>query len=74
MKEHDLLQAFNKGACAEGVYRLSLTFQTVDNDLLNGKFNQSLTDMAKVIEELTFTLDDCNQNKVADAIRIYLPE
>jgi hypothetical protein len=44
-----MVEVKNKGQCAEGMYRLSLTFEQLDTDLLAGKFNQSLTDLGKVI-------------------------
>ena len=31
------------------MYRLSLIFEQLDNDLMAGKFNNSLTDMGKVV-------------------------
>lgn len=48
-KELEMMEVKNKGDCAEGMYRLSLTFEKLDNDLAAGKFNASLTDMGKVV-------------------------
>lgn len=50
LKDQELLEVVNKGDCAEGAYRLSLTFEQMDHDLLIGKFNESLTDLGKVID------------------------
>ena len=64
----------NKGECAEGMYRLSLTFEKLDNDLMAGKFNDSLTDMGKVVEKIPETLDSCSQHSMAKWFRNNFPE
>jgi hypothetical protein len=74
LADHPLMEAKNKGECAEGAYRLSLVFETLDNDLMAGKFNASLTDMGKVIEQLPLALDSCSQHKLASLVRNNFPE
>lgn len=74
LSQQPMLQAKNKGECAEGIYQLSLTFEKFDNDLIAGKFNTSLTDMGKVIEKLLEALDSCNQHQIAQFIRYNFPE
>lgn len=64
----------NKGECAEGVYRLSLVFEQLDIDLMAGKFNNSLTDIGKVIKKIPDTLDTCSQDHVADWVRLIFPD
>ena len=49
LKSLEMKDVKNKGECAEGVYRLSLVFEQLDIDLMAGKFNNSLTDMGKVM-------------------------
>lgn len=39
-----------------------------------GKFNTSLTDMGKIVEQLPVALDSCNQQKLANMIRLNFPE
>ena len=73
-KELQMNEVKNKGDCAEGMYRLSLTFEKLDNDLAAGKFNASLTDMGKVVEKLPDTLDSCSQHKFASWVRNNYPE
>lgn len=64
----------NKGECAEGMYQLSLTFEKLDNDLMAGKFNNSLTDMGTVIQKIPETLDSCSQHSLAKWVRNNFPE
>ena len=73
LAEQHLMEAKNKGECAEGTYRLSLTFETLDNDLMAGKFNKSLTDMGKVVEQLPIMLDSCSQHNLANFVRNNFP-
>jgi hypothetical protein len=74
LSQQPMLQAKNKGECAEGIYQLSLTFEKLDNDLMAGKFNASLTDMGKVVEKLPEALDSCNQHQIAKFIRYNFPD
>ena len=55
------------------MYRLSLVFEQLDNDLMAGKFNSSLTDMGKVLEKIPDTLDSCSQHAMANWVRSNLP-
>jgi hypothetical protein len=64
----------NKGECAEGMYRLSLTFEKLDNDLIAGKFNQSLTDFGKVVQKIPDTMDSCSQHDIAKWFRTMFPQ
>jgi hypothetical protein len=74
LAEQHLMEAKNKGECAEGAYRLSLVFETLDNDLMAGKFNTSLTDMGKVVAQLPLALDSCSQHSLANLVRKNFPE
>ena len=56
------------------MYQLSLVFEKLDNDLAQGKFNNSLTDMGKVIEKVPETLDSCSQPKMAKWVRTNFPK
>lgn len=70
-----LLTTVNKkGDCAEGIYQFSLVIQQLDIDLMEGKFNVSLSDAGKVMKKLPDTLDSCNQHSLATLIRNNLPE
>ena len=55
------------------MYRLSLVFEQLDNDLAQGKFNDSLTDMGKVVEKIPDTLDSCSQHSLAKWVRTNFP-
>lgn len=72
--DQPMLEVKNKGDCAEGIYQLSLTFEKLDNDLMVGKFNASLTDVGKIVEKIPETLDSCNQHNIAKFIRYNFPE
>lgn len=74
LAEQHLMQTKNKGECAEGAYRLSLVFEQLDNDLMAGKFNNSLTDMGKLVQQLPVALDSCSQDKLASFVRTNFPE
>ena len=73
LKDVQMKEVKNKGECAEGMYQLSLTFEKLDMDLAAGKFNNSLTDMGKVIEKLPETLDSCSQHSLAKWVRNNFP-
>lgn len=68
------MQAKSKGECAEGAYRLSLVFEQLDNDLIAGKFNTSLTDMGKVVKQIPLFLDSCDQVDLANRVRANFPD
>lgn len=74
LQEHKVVEVKNKGECGEGLYQLSLTFEKLDMDLMKGAFNESLTDMGKVVEKIPDTLDNCNQHAIAKTIRFDFPE
>jgi hypothetical protein len=74
LAEQNLMTVANKGDCAEGTYRLSLVFEQLDNDLAAGKFNKSLTDMGKVVQQLPVALDTCSQHKLANLVRKNFPD
>lgn len=74
LKEVEMVEVKNKGECAEGMYRLSLVFEQLDIDLAKGKFNNSLTDMGKVMEKIPDTLDSCSQHKLAKWFRNNFPQ
>jgi hypothetical protein len=74
LAEQHLMEATNKGECAEGAYRLSLVFEQLDNDLMAGKYNSSLTDMGKVVQQLPLALDSCSQKNLANFVRANFPD
>jgi hypothetical protein len=74
LKEQHLLEVKNKGQCAEGAYQFSLVFEQLDNHLAAGKFNSSLNDLGKLVEQLPLFLDGCSQTKLAQFVRFNFPE
>lgn len=74
LAEQHLSEVKDKGKCAEGAYRFSLVVEQLDNDLAAGKFNNSLTDMGTVVEQLPVALESCNQNSLAKLVRNNFPE